>query len=107
MSIDGFRADPDVLAAAAQSVDRSVQSLASSLQGLQATVTSQNPWGADEPGTIFGMAYSVVLNHALETISSHVEMLADARDGLGVWANTLVEVDAQVAETMRSVTNGR
>jgi hypothetical protein len=94
---NGFRVDPEQLAGAATGVGQCAQSLGTSLQGLQATVTSANPWGADEPGTAFGMVYTEVLGHALEVYASHVDLLMGAADGLLTWAGTVAEVEASQA----------
>jgi ABC-type transporter Mla subunit MlaD len=89
----GFRIDPPTLAAAGQAVAGCAQELGQALQGLQATVTSGNPWGADEPGTLFGAAYTEALGHALQVYASHAEQLGYAAEGLATWARTVTETD--------------
>jgi hypothetical protein len=98
MSGDGFRVDPQLLGQAASVLDGCGRELASALQGLQAMVTADNPWGADEPGTVFGAAYAAVLGHALGVYASHVEQLGQAAGSLSTWAGTVVEVDSGQAE---------
>lgn len=99
----GFRVDPEQLAGAASGVGQCAQSLGMSLQGLQGTVGSANPWGADEPGTVFGMVYTEVLGHALEVYASHVDLLAGAAEGLATWAGTVAEVDAEQAAVFDAI----
>ena len=100
----GFRVDLQQLAGAATGVGQCAQSLGTSLQGLQATVTSASPWGADEPGTVFGMVYTEVLGYALEVFASHVDLLRGAADGLLTWAGTVAEVDASQAVAFDAIT---
>ncbi|PWR13752.1 hypothetical protein DKT69_19385 [Micromonospora sicca] len=87
--------EPEVLAGAAQQIAGVAVELETGLGALEATVTTQNPWGADEPGTVFGAAYTEVLSHALETYGSHVQLLITAAEGLADWAQQVVEVDQQ------------
>jgi len=81
--------DGAALMSAAQEINAAGESLATDLDGLSSTVSgSGNPWGADEPGSAFGQAYALVLGHALETLGSHVQLLATAAQGLVAWAET-------------------
>jgi hypothetical protein len=73
----------------ANGLGQCTDSLVNSLQSLQATVTTENPWGKDEPGSLFGMAYVEVLNHALHVFASHIEQIVTAADGLASWADSL------------------
>ena len=72
-----MQTEPEVLAGAAQSIAGAAVELDDGLTSLTATVTSDNPWGADEPGTVFGAVYAQVLTHALDTYGSHVQQLLD------------------------------
>jgi hypothetical protein len=85
--------DPAELIDAAQAIGQCAEELGNRLNALSATLTSENPWGADEPGTLFGMAYMEVLGHALEVYGSHVDQLFGAAQGLAIWASTAVEAD--------------
>ena len=62
--------------------------LSDQLIELQGTVTSESPWGEDEAGTLFGMAYTAVLNHALEAISSHVDLLVEGYEKMAIWGES-------------------
>ncbi|GAA4579184.1 hypothetical protein GCM10023176_56450 [Micromonospora coerulea] len=87
--------EPAVLAGAAQQIAGAAMELETGLGTLEATVTTQNPWGGDEPGTLFGAAYTAVLSHALETYGSHVQLLITAAEGLAGWAERVVEADRE------------
>lgn len=88
-----MRVSPKSLAGAAQSVDRCATEVGGELQSLGATVTTESPWGNDEQGSLFGAAYAEVLNHALETYGSHVELLYTAGEGLAQWAQRSAEAE--------------
>lgn len=103
MSGSGFRIDPQTLESAGAVVGDCSTQLASALQGLQATVTSGNPWGGDGPGTLFGAAYTEVLSHALGVYGSHVEQLAVAADSLAMWAAAVMSVDADTQAAIDSI----
>ncbi|MFR9774737.1 hypothetical protein ACL02O_01605 [Micromonospora sp. MS34] len=87
--------EPEVLAGSAQTIAGVAVELESGLSTLEATVTTENPWGADEPGSVFGAAYTEVLSHALETYGSHVQLLISAAEGLADWAQQVVETDLE------------
>jgi uncharacterized protein YukE len=90
--------EPDLVATAAEQIGGAAQQLADGLAALEATVTRDNPWGADEPGSLFGAAYTVVLSHALEVYGSHVDLLTTAGQNLGAWAREVAETDRNAAE---------
>lgn len=98
--------EPEVLAGAAQSIAGVAVELESGLGALEATVTSENPWGADEPGSVFGAAYTEVLSQALEAYGSHVQLLLTAAEGLADWAQQVVETDQQ-SEQLFAALRGR
>lgn len=102
----GFRVDPDDLRSASAGIGSCAERLADAVQRLQVTVTSGNPWGADEPGSVFGAAYGAVLGHALEVYASHVGQLGSAAERLGVWAGTVQDADAAAARSANAITRG-
>lgn len=87
------REDVDALADAERTLSGCATELSESVAGLEKTVTTDNPWGADGPGTIFGMAYTEVLNHAVDAYGSHVEQLFYAVDGLNQWGGTSADTE--------------
>ncbi|WP_147252679.1 hypothetical protein [Micromonospora endolithica] len=95
--------EPAVLAGSAQAIAGAAVELEDGLRALDATVTSGNPWGADEPGSLFGAAYTEVLSHALQTYDSHVQQLLGAAEGLADWAGQVVEADQRSEELFRSL----
>lgn len=95
--------EPEVLAGAAQTIAGVAVELDDGLTSLTATVTSDNPWGADEPGSLFGAAYTEVLSHALETYGSHVQQLLTAAENLADWARQVVEADERSDALFRSI----
>ncbi len=95
-----MRVDPEQLADVAASIGRCAEDLGTSLDSLQSTVTTDNPWGADGPGTLFGLAYVEVLNHAMDVYGSHVEQLMEAAQGLAAWATSVGHVDQHHAGEM-------
>ncbi len=95
--------EPEVLAGAAQAVAGVAVELDDGLTDLTATVTTDNPWGADEPGTVFGAAYTEVLSHALETYGTHVQQLLTAAENLAGWAQQVVEADERSDALFRTI----
>jgi hypothetical protein len=89
---------PDELSTAGNAIGGCAEDLGAGLQSLQATVTTDNPWGNDEPGSLFGMAYVAVLSHALEAIGTHVEQLVVAADGLASWAASVAQTESDNAD---------
>lgn len=81
-----MKIDPDQLASSATSIAHSSESFADGLDGLEATVSTGNPWGGDEAGSLFGLAYVEVLNHAMDVLGSHLGLLVEAAEGLGTMA---------------------
>jgi hypothetical protein len=77
--------DFDSIAGGATAVGISAENLGQDLRALETTVTAGNPWGSDEAGSVFGMAYTAVLGHAVEVLGSHVELLGGGAEKLGVW----------------------
>jgi hypothetical protein len=62
----GIQVHPAALAHAGQAVASAAQDFTNGLTELQATVTTENPWGSDEAGSIVGTLYVAVLGHALD-----------------------------------------
>ncbi|MFI7074306.1 hypothetical protein COO58_05710 [Micromonospora sp. WMMA1996] len=75
---DGIEVDVVTLRSAARTIRGGGERLAGEVQRLQGTVSgSGNPWGGDEAGSIFGMAYTEVLQHALDVYASTADQLVD------------------------------
>jgi hypothetical protein len=93
------REDFDNIANGAVQVGRAADDFGEELKSLQATVTTDNPWGSDEAGTVFGMAYTGVLNHAMETYGSHLELLVAGAEKLVEWADDSRQNEQRNADT--------
>jgi len=94
----GISATPEVITQSAQGVGTSAQDLGGQLGQLQSTVTTDNPWGSDEPGSVFGMLYAAVLGHALESMGSHLEKLVQGAQGLTAWAQQMAQTEQGVTQ---------
>ena len=94
------------LVESAAAIGQCATDLGQGLQALSATLTSENPWGADEPGSLFGMAYLEVLGHALGVYGSHVDQLTEAAQGLAAWAASSVEADRRSEAALRAIQAG-
>lgn len=90
-----MKVDPDQLANSAVALGRTVEEFADGLDALEATITTESPWGADEAGTLFGAAYMEVLGHAMEVYGSHLGQLIEAAEGLGTWAQQVWQTEQQ------------
>jgi hypothetical protein len=90
--------DFDNIAGGALAVGQAADDFGNGLRRLQASVTSENPWGADEPGTVFGMAYTALLGHAMETYGSHLELLVAGAEKLVTWADNSRSTEDHNAE---------
>lgn len=97
--------DPDSLAGSAQALAGTADDVADGLDELQRTVTTDSPWGADEPGTIFGMAYTAVLGHAVEAYGTHVEQLVFAAEGLMQMAERMSAADLSSAQGLTQLSH--
>lgn len=100
---DGIDVTPEVLAASAQTVMAAAQDMGNQLTQLQSTVTSGNPWGSDEQGSLFGMLYNAVLGHALETLGSHAQLLGSAAVGLDAWAQQVARTEQGTTQQLNSL----
>jgi hypothetical protein len=78
--------DFESITGGALAVGEATDEFGTRLQKLQATVTTNNPWGRDEPGTVFGTIYSAVLGRAMQTYGSHRRLLASGAAKLADWA---------------------
>jgi hypothetical protein len=90
-----MRVDPDRLGQSAVAVARSAEDFGTGLDGLETTVTTGNPWGQDEAGSLFGAAYVEVLSHAMEVLGSHCGQLVEAAEGLVTWAQQVWQAEQQ------------
>jgi hypothetical protein len=92
-----MRLDTTQLPAAAREIAGAAQTVRQEVSTLRATVTDGNPWGGDEPGSLFGAVYVGVLDHAMRAVGSHADLLASAAEGLTTWASRAEAADADAA----------
>jgi hypothetical protein len=80
--------DTAALRSAAAELDAVGRDLDGAVKGLSAEVLGAgSPWGADEPGSLFGMAYVEVTEHALDVYSSMAVQLTDIAAGVRFMAD--------------------
>ena len=98
-----LRVDVESLRASASPLEQAGQQLAQALHVLSGQVTgSHSPWGSDEPGSLFGMAYVEVTNHALEVYSSMAELLVDVADGVRQMAESHAQTEQANTEQFQA-----
>ena len=91
--VASIKIDPDTVRQAARGVETAAQDLQSALSQLQTTVTTDNPWGGDDAGSIFGTLYVAALSQALDALGSHDQKLDEAAQGLAAWAQQLAQTE--------------
>lgn len=94
----GIEISPELLVSAAQGIGTSAQNMGDELTKIQATVTTDNPWGSDEPGSAFGMLYTALLDHAMQAMGSHLDKLVQAAEGLASWAQQMAQTEQGATE---------
>ena len=103
---DEMRVSPQSLMTAAQQIARCAQDFGNEVNSLNSTVTTGNPWGQDEQGSLFGALYVAVLNHALEAYGSHVDQLGVAAKGLAGWAIRMEQTEEDLHRRIAAVGGG-
>jgi hypothetical protein len=96
--VSGIEVDVAGLRAGAALIRTAGATLTGEVEQLRGTVEGAgSPWGADEAGTLFGMAYTEVLTHALDVYASMAEQLTEVADKLAGNADRydLVESDSR------------
>ncbi|MFI7221433.1 WXG100 family type VII secretion target [Micromonospora maritima] len=100
----GIEVDVVTLRAAARTIRGGGERLTGEVQRLQGTVSgSGNPWGGDEAGTVFGMAYTEVLQHALDAYASMADQLMDVAERLDTVATDHERTDMDNAALFRGL----
>lgn len=97
---------PESLAAAGRSLAQTAEQMADAVMHLQSAVTSGNPWGGDETGTMFSGIYNVVLGHALDALGSYTEQVGYAGAALVQQAREAVEADTAAAGRVDNAGSG-
>jgi hypothetical protein len=95
---------PETMAQDGQTLIGVADDMASGLSGLQGTVQGDgNPWGSDEQGSLFGVAYQLVLGKAFEAITSHVEQVGYAGQALVAQAGGYDQVETGTSQQLRTL----
>ncbi|HWS32878.1 MAG TPA: hypothetical protein VN408_09060 [Actinoplanes sp.] len=90
---DRLKFDPEAVAASGRTLAGIAQQMADDVAVLETTVHGAgNPWGTDESGGLFAVAYQQILGHALQALGSYVQEMGEA-------AVTLTETARAVATT--------
>jgi hypothetical protein len=95
------REDVEQITSSAWMIGRCAEDFAQGLDSLEKTVGSEHPWGGDAPGNAFGSLYTDVLQHAIDTLGSHVSQLATASERLATWATQTMQAEQAGSETVR------
>ncbi|WP_433827591.1 hypothetical protein ACQP2E_37025 [Actinoplanes sp. CA-015351] len=86
--------DTDVVVSAGSALAGVAQRMADDVAVLENTVAgSGNPWGDDESGSTFAIAYQAVLGHALGALGSYVQQMGDAALSLTLQAHAVASAD--------------
>ncbi|MEU8237315.1 hypothetical protein AB0C07_03615 [Actinoplanes missouriensis] len=98
-----MRMDPDAVAATGSTLAGIAQRMASDVAELDATVAgAANPWGEDESGSAFALAYQAILGHALGALGSYVQQMGDAAVSLTLQARAVATADHTAASELSS-----
>ena len=98
---------PDTVAAAGGALAGIAQRMADDVAELETTVHGAgNPWGDDESGTAFAVAYQSILGQALGALGSYVQQVGDAALNLAAQARAMADTDAETAASLISLVPG-
>lgn len=86
--------DPESLAGSGRALASVAQRMADDLAVLETTVHGTgNPWGTDENGSVFAVAYQAVLGHALQALGTYVQEMGEAAVTLTATAHAVAAND--------------
>jgi hypothetical protein len=100
--------DPVNVAAAGSALAGVAQRMADDVAVLETTVTGAgNPWGDDDSGSVFALAYQAVLGHALQALGSYVQQMGEAAVDLHRHARAIASADLAGAADLTGADPGR
>ncbi|WP_203739141.1 hypothetical protein [Actinoplanes cyaneus] len=100
-----LRVDPESVAAAGRDLAGIAQRMADDVATLEAAVgAASDPWGADETGSMFALAYRAVRDVALDAMGSYTEQVGFAAATLMMQARSVAAADAANASSLYGVT---
>jgi hypothetical protein len=98
---DQLRIDPESVAAAGRELAGVAQRMADDVARLESTVGgSSNPWGGDEAGGVFAVAYRAVVVTAMDAFGSYTEQVGFAAANLVMEARAVSAADADSAAAL-------
>ncbi|GLW27429.1 hypothetical protein [Actinoplanes regularis] len=96
-----LRIDPESVAAAGRDLAGVAQRMADDVAELETVVGgASGPWGGDEAGSVFALAYRAVVDVALEALGSYTEQVGFAAATLVLQARTVAAEDAENAVSL-------
>ena len=94
MVSDRLSLDPDSVAAAGRDLAGVASRMLDETAALESAVTgSGSPWGGDEAGSVFALAYQAVVGEAFEAFASYTEQVGFAAATLVMQARTAAGTD--------------
>ena len=97
-----FTIDPDSLRSASQLLQQCADLFGGSLKTLASGVTGGgSPWGSDEAGTMFGMAYTEITSLGLEALNHLGEGLTSLAEALAQMGDIVEATDTEQATGFR------
>jgi hypothetical protein len=74
--------------------------MADDVTSLEGVVGGSSPWGADEAGGVFAIAYRAVVDTALDAMNSYTEQVGFAAATLVMQARSVAAADAEGADSL-------
>lgn len=100
-----LRADPESMASAARDLAGVARRMADDVASLETAVgAASDPWGTDETGSVFALAYRAVRDIALDSMASYTEQVGYAAATLVLHARSVATEDASAASSLYGVT---
>ncbi|MET8308451.1 hypothetical protein [Micromonospora sp. NPDC005173] len=107
MSGDGFEVEPQSMRDAGGTVSDVASRFLDELDGFEAQMAGYGePWGADDIGSLIGVAYTGVAAYVFDCIGIAAEEIGSAGGDLTSMADAYDRVDEDGAGTMRSLAGG-
>ncbi|SCF08801.1 hypothetical protein GA0070607_5375 [Micromonospora coriariae] len=107
MSGNGFEVEPQTMRDAGATVSDLAGRFLDELDGFEAQMTGYGePWGADDIGSLIGVAYTEVAAYVFDCLGLAAEEIGSAGGDLSSMADAYDRVDEDGAGTMRSLAGG-
>ncbi|ATO14075.1 hypothetical protein CO540_09710 [Micromonospora sp. WMMA2032] len=104
MSGDGFEVHPPLIRAAGKGVADLATRFSGELEAFEARMRGYGePWGADDIGSLIGIAYTEVANYIVDCVGMATEEFTSAGADITGMADAYERVDDDGAGTMRSL----